>query len=138
MSLKSSGQAVRFCAPVFRKTPPHVHPVINMAAEACPVLPKVHPSRNLQTMGSSMWAKFEKECPFAKIVQKNYGNSDQATRPNQASSVSPMRMYGRRAEDEIASEQSVKESEEQVVAKPAKKGSNVGTINFPFLVPLGD
>jgi 5-aminolevulinate synthase len=79
-------------------------------------------------MGSSMWAKFEKECPFAKIVQKNYGNSDQATRPNQASSVSPMRMYGRRAEDEIASEQSVKESEEQVVAKPAKKGSNVAPV----------
>lgn len=117
MSLKPACQAARMCAPIFRKTPPHVHPVINMAAEACPVLPKVHPSRNLQTMGTSMWAKFEKECPFAKIVQKNYGSSDLPSKQIVTPAAGPLRMYARRAEDELHTPAPVVEE----VAKPATK-----------------
>lgn len=94
MSLPQASGAVRYCAPVFRKTPSHVHPVINLAAEVCPVLPKYHPTRNLQTMGSSLWAKFEKECPFAKVVKKNFGTApDPQAKARECAHVNPLKIY---------------------------------------------
>ena len=77
MSFSHAGSAARACAPIFRKTPAHVHPIINVAADVCPVLPKLHPSRNLNSMGPSLWNKFEKECPFAKVVQKSMSGASQ-------------------------------------------------------------
>lgn len=92
MSLSHAGSAARACAPIFRKTPPHVHPIINMAADVCPVLPKFHPSRNLNSMGASLWNKFEKECPFAKVVQKNISGSSQQSSAARLPHLRPERL----------------------------------------------
>jgi hypothetical protein len=124
MSLKPACSAARFCAPVFRKTPPHVHPVINMAAETCPVLPKHHPTRNLQTMSSSLWSKFEKECPFAKLVQKNFGGSDAQSKPVHVHQAHPLRIYSRTPEAEKTTIVTPKPQPEKTPLKDAKSVQN--------------
>lgn len=106
MSFSHSGSAARACAPIFRKTPPHVHPIINVAADVCPVLPKLHPSRNLNSMNSSLWNKFEKECPFAKVVQKNMATSSAQTSAPRLPHVRPQRICTR-SQHSFASEQCV-------------------------------
>lgn len=59
-----------------KKMPSQMGTLFNVMAETCPVLPKVHSSRNLTTMSNSQWERFHKECPFAvrstETVEKIY------------------------------------------------------------------
>lgn len=98
-----------------------------MAAEVCPVLPKLHPTRNLQTMGSTLWAKFEKECPFAKVVQKNFGESSAKTKAAPVVHINPLRMYSRSVEGEMEKKATLKPTIEEVPKKQAKAEANSGT-----------
>lgn len=126
MSLSHAGCAARACAPIFRKTPPHVHPIINMAADVCPVLPKFHPSRNLNSMGASLWNKFEKECPFAKVVQKNISGSPQQSSAARLPHLRPERLPTR-SEQPLVAEEAVCpiQAEAPKKVKPAKRTSRI-------------
>lgn len=133
MSFCHAGCAKRACAPVFRKTPPHVHPIINMAADVCPVFPKVHPSRNLNSMGSSLWSQFEKECPFAKVVQKNFAGNAAPSSSTPALRARPVRTVSRKEYATVAAahaKPAVKPIQAAVEQKSATKPSTSKKAHF--------
>ena len=68
-------------------------------------------------MGAQAWAKFEKECPFAKVLQKNYGTSDLPSRARTQLQQNPLRMYSRSSE---ADKSKVHESVIEPVSAPLK------------------
>jgi hypothetical protein len=64
-SMNHLGAALTRCPYMAKKAPASMGTLFTVMAETCPVLPKVHSSRNLTTMSNSQWERFHKECPFA-------------------------------------------------------------------------
>jgi len=74
-----------------------------------------------------MWAKFEKECPFAKVVKKNFVEPSAKTKAVPAPHVNPLQMYSRTLEGELEQKSTAKATIVEVPKKQAKADTNTGT-----------